>query len=175
MIAPLRYVSLLAMVRERNLLCLKGTSVDGTGMVRQRHDSNRPGWPECTRANGHKARASKYRNHRQAASRLEIAHPSRADEGYNTLSQRSTMATYDFAASRRHAEDMLGYEFTNLDYLQGALHAGDPVEIGEKLVDDRNKKLAVVGDAALDLALAVTSYEGGASRSRSDEHECPLC
>lgn len=77
------------------------------------------------------------------------------------------MANYNLAAARTHMETTLGYQFGNPDLLQEALHAGGPIYIGGKLIDEANKRLAIIGDSALDLALAITDYQGGLSRGKA--------
>lgn len=78
-----------------------------------------------------------------------------------------SMATLDFTAARTHVESMLGNRFTNADLLREALHAGEPVIISSALVTEQNKRLAMIGDSALDLALAITDYRAGLSRGMS--------
>ena len=74
------------------------------------------------------------------------------------------MAHYDFTAARNHVETMIGYQFINPDLLQEALHAGGPIVIGGKSIDEGNKRLAMIGDHALSLSLCISDYNSGASR-----------
>ena len=59
-------------------------------------------------------------------------------------------------------EAIIGYQFTEHSMIWEALQAaGSSVQvIGNRRIDGGNKRLAVLGDCVLDLALAEAWYEG---------------
>lgn len=76
------------------------------------------------------------------------------------------MALYNFQSARAHVESLLNYQFKQPHLLEEALHAGGPIYINGKYITESNKRLAMIGDSALDLALAVTDYQAGLSRGK---------
>lgn len=67
-------------------------------------------------------------------------------------------------------ENIIGYKFTNLSMIWEALQAAGslvPV-VGNRRLVDGNKRLAVLGDTVLQLALAETWLD--ANEPRGDEH-----
>jgi hypothetical protein len=73
----------------------------------------------------------------------------------------ATMTTYV-----KKCEDIIGYEFNDPHVLWEALQlAGSGVSItGMRIVQNGNKRLAVLGDLALDIVLCKKWYDGGESR-----------
>ena len=63
-------------------------------------------------------------------------------------------------------EAIIGYQFTEYSSIWEALQAaGSPVQfIGNRRIDGGNKRLAVLGDCVLDLALAEAWHEGTGPR-----------
>ena len=59
-------------------------------------------------------------------------------------------------------EAIIGYQFTETSMIWEALQAaGSPVQvIGNRRIDAGNKRLAILGDCVLDLALAEAWLEG---------------
>lgn len=57
--------------------------------------------------------------------------------------------------------------------MQEALHASEPIVIGDRLVDEGNKKLAMIGDSAFDLALAITDYQADLARGKLNISHLP--
>lgn len=76
----------------------------------------------------------------------------------------SNMVLYNFQSARSHVESLLNYRFMKPYLLEEALHAGGPIYISGKYIAEGNKRLAMIGDSALDLALAVTDYQAGLPR-----------
>ncbi|CAD6593755.1 MAG: hypothetical protein ASARMPRED_007912 [Alectoria sarmentosa] len=68
-------------------------------------------------------------------------------------------------------ENIIDYQFTNTGMIWEALQAaGSPVYvIGNRRLVDGNKRLAVLGDKVLDLALAEAWHEGDDARVRFDQ------
>ena len=73
---------------------------------------------------------------------------------------------YNFQSARTHIETILNYQFIHPHLLEEALHASGPVYINGNFVEEGNKKLTMIGDSVLDLALAITEYQAGFSRGR---------
>lgn len=74
-------------------------------------------------------------------------------------------------------ENIIGYQFTNTCVIWEALQAaGSPVYvIGNRILLDGNKRLAVLGDKVLDLALAEAWHEGDDARgNRNHTRKDPL-
>lgn len=68
-------------------------------------------------------------------------------------------------------EDIIGYHFTNPSMIWEALQAaGSPVYvIGNRRLVDGNKRLALLGDTVLQLALAETWLDANEPRARFDQ------
>ena len=77
------------------------------------------------------------------------------------------MAEVDKMNRIHGVEAIIGYQFTEHSRIWEALQAaGSPVQvIGNRRIVDGNKRLAVLGDVVLDLALAEGWHEGTSDRS----------
>lgn len=73
-----------------------------------------------------------------------------------------------FREAKTELEIILGHNFVNEDILREALWAAGPGSVGHRLFPEGNKRLALVGDAALKIALVHHSYTKGRSRGMSD-------
>lgn len=81
------------------------------------------------------------------------------------------MATMTMDAKIQGAQAVIGYTFKKPFLLWEALQAaGSPVlRIGNRNLLDGNKRLAILGDRVLELALADDWYEGIEARGRYPE------
>lgn len=61
--------------------------------------------------------------------------------------------TFNFARSRAHFENFLNYKFNRPNLLHEALITAGSTVIAGQVIHDGNKRLALVGDAAMDLYL----------------------
>lgn len=66
-------------------------------------------------------------------------------------------------------QDIIAYQFNDLSLLTEALQApGSPIRYaGTRAIPDGNKRLALLGDTVLELALLEHWYEGGSPRGTS--------
>ncbi|KAK4613811.1 hypothetical protein CLAFUW4_09027, partial [Fulvia fulva] len=74
-----------------------------------------------------------------------------------------------FREAKTELEIILGHNFVNEDILREALWAAGPGSVGHRLFPEGNKRLALVGDAALKIALVHHSYTKGRSRGEADQ------
>ena len=79
------------------------------------------------------------------------------------------MAEVDKMNRIHGVEAIIGYQFTEYSRIWEALQAaGSPVLfIGDRRIDCGNKRLAVLGDCVLDLALAEAWHEGTGPRGKN--------
>jgi len=75
--------------------------------------------------------------------------------------------------SRQNVEAMLGYDFMNPNLLWEALQAaGSAVaSIGGRRIDEGNKRLAIVGDAAMKLALCDAWFATSRPRGKLNDFQ----
>ena len=67
------------------------------------------------------------------------------------------------------AQTILGYQFGNVAYLREALHAAGSgfIRDGQQILHEGNKRLAVLGNAVIQLILQQDWYISGQSRGTS--------
>ena len=75
-----------------------------------------------------------------------------------------TSSRKSFHEARSHVEKLLNYTFANENLLLEALYAGGLALIGGRAVKEANKRLALVGDRAMDLILAHEDYGNESTR-----------
>lgn len=103
-----------------------------------------------------------YCGHDPSTSNTRPSFPASADLCYHQNTQpwhRTTLRQLTHTL-----KTLIGYQFVNTGLLEEALHAVGPTFIGDKLITEANKRLAVIGDSALDLALSITEHQNDLSR-----------
>lgn len=78
------------------------------------------------------------------------------------------MLSHQKAATIEAAESLIQYKFKDSALLWEALNTGPVLTPGLPVPPEGNKRLAVIGDTVLQLALAEDWYRGGTSRGGSD-------
>ncbi|KAJ9643484.1 hypothetical protein H2199_004163 [Coniosporium tulheliwenetii] len=70
------------------------------------------------------------------------------------------------------AQTILGYQFNNVAYLREALHAAGSgfIKDGQQILHEGNKRLAVLGNAVIQLILQQDWYGSGRSRESGNQN-----